>query len=242
MSDARRKSFPWRWIGLALAGVAFVFVSRQVPLNQGLQVFNQWISSLGPAGVLVYALVYAVAAVLFFPGSVLTLGAGFVFGLFWGTVAVSLGSTLGAALAFLMARYVARKRISAWAKRHEKFEAIDQAVGREGWKIVALLRLSPLIPFSISNYLYGLTAVAFWPYVLASWVAMLPGTLLYVYFGVAGKAGWEAAAGHAPAHHPLQTAFLVVGLMATAVVTWFISRVARKALSRTKLQTKTTTG
>lgn len=241
MAGNEKRSLPWKWIALALVVAAFLIVSRRLPLHQWLQIFNQWISGLGPAGVLVYALVYALAAVLFFPGSVLTLGAGFVFGLLGGTAAVSLGSTLGAALAFLISRYVAREKISAWAKRNEKFEAIDKAIGKEGWKIVALLRLSPLIPFSVSNYLYGLTGVAFWPYVLASWIAMLPGTVLYVYFGVAGKAGLEAAAGHPPAHNPLQTAFLTVGLIATGVVTWFISRVAKKALSRTKLGSKTTT-
>lgn len=229
------RAIPWKGIGLVILVVALFIVGRMLPLNAGLKQFNAWISGIGPLGVLIYVLAYAVAAVLFVPGSVLTIGAGFVFGIVWGTVAVSLGSTLAAAAAFLIARYIARDKISSWARKNRKFEAIDSAIGKQGWKIVALLRLSPVIPFSLSNYLYGLTAVPFWPYIIASWVAMLPGTVLYVYLGVAGKAGLEAAAGAHSAAHSLQTTLLVAGLVATFIVTWFVSRIAKKALQNTQL-------
>ena len=181
-------------------------------------------------------IVYAAAAVLFVPGSLLTIGAGFVFGLLWGTVAVSAGSTLGAALAFLVSRHLARNRISAMAQKNKKFAAIDRAIGKEGWKIILLLRLSPLIPFNLSNYLYGLTAIPFRPYLLASWLGMLPGTVLYVYLGVAGKAGLEAAAGGG--HNWLRLTFLGAGLATTIVVTWYASRIAIKALETSAVKTE----
>ena len=166
-------------------------------------------------------------------------GAGFVFGALWGTVAVSLGSTLSAGLAFLIARYFARDRVSSLARKNAKFAAVDDAIGRQGWKIVFLLRLSPLMPFSASNYLYGLTAVRFWPYVLASWIGMLPGTVLYVYLGAAGKAGLQAAASQGTPQTPVQTVFLAAGLVSTLVVTWYASRIARKALQETRISKRT---
>ena len=112
-----------------------------------------------------------------------------------GTIIVSLASTTGAALAFVIARYLARDSVARWVRRSPRFEAIDRAIGEEGWKIVALLRLSPAVPFNLQNYLYGLTKIRFWPCVLTSWAAMLPGTLMYVYLGVVGRAGLEAASG-----------------------------------------------
>jgi uncharacterized membrane protein YdjX (TVP38/TMEM64 family) len=229
------RRIPWKWMAAAVALVGLVVAARMLPLEAWLNAVGEWVSAMGPAGVVVYAAVYAVAAVLFVPGSVLTLAAGFFFGLVWGVVAVWFGATLGAALAFLVARYLARERVSAWAARSPKFSAIDRAIGEQGWKIVALLRLSPLVPFSLSNYLYGLTGVRFWPYVAASAVAMLPGTVLYVYLGVIGKAGLEAAAGAETARSPLETAALVIGLIATGVATWYVSRIARRALERARI-------
>jgi len=222
-------------IAIAVAAVALIVLGRQLPLQTWLGRLNEWVSGMGMAGVLVYAVIYAVAAVLFVPGSVLTLGAGFIFGLAWGIVAVWFAATVAAAVAFLIARYLAREKVSAWARKNPRFEAIDDAIGRQGWKIVALLRLSPLVPFSLSNYLYGLTAIRFWPYVLASWLAMFPGTVLYVYLGAVGRAGLEAAAGGGAQRDPLQTAFLVVGLLATVAATWLVTRTAKRALAATRI-------
>ncbi len=148
----------------------------------------------------------------------------------WGTAIVSLASTTAAALAFLIARYVARGRVEALAERNQKFRAIDHAIREKGWRVVALLRLSPLVPFSVSNYLYGLTPVSFGPYVLASWIAMLPATVLYVWIGAAGKAAAEAGGGHG--RSPLEWALLGAGLLATAAVTVMITRTARRQLAR----------
>jgi uncharacterized membrane protein YdjX (TVP38/TMEM64 family) len=220
----------WRWILLGVAIVALFVATRVLPVGEWLRGFQSWVAHQGIWGGVIYGVVYTVAVLLFVPGSVLTIGAGLVFGLLWGTVIVSIASTTAAALAFLIARYVARARVEALAKRNQKFRAIDQAIREKGWRVVALLRLSPLVPFSVSNYLYGLTPVAFGPYVLASWIAMLPATVLYVWIGAAGKAAADAGGGQGKS--PLEWALLGAGLVATAVVTVMITRTARRQLAR----------
>jgi uncharacterized membrane protein YdjX (TVP38/TMEM64 family) len=137
-------------------------------------------------------------------------------------------STTAAALAFLIARYFAREAIEKKAAGNPKFDAIDRAIGAKGWKIVALLRLSPAIPFSLGNYLYGLTSIRFWPYVLSSWIAMLPGTFLYVYLGHAGAQGLQAAAGETADTGRL--VLLGVGLVATIAVTIYVTVLALRAI------------
>jgi uncharacterized membrane protein YdjX (TVP38/TMEM64 family) len=167
------------------------------------------------------------------PGAILTIGAGFAFGLWKGFLAVSAGATLGAALAFLVARFVARNKIEAMARRSDKFQRIDNAIGQQGPKLIFLLRLSPVIPFNLSNYFYGLTAVKFWPYVLVSWIGMMPGTFLYVYIGTAGKAAVLAAGGEAVKQGWQYWTFMSIGLVATIVVTIWVTKIARDALKRT---------
>src|SRR5216110_934498 len=130
-------------------------------VREWLTDLNTWVGQMGIAGICIFIAVYAAATVLLAPGSILTIGAGFAFGLWKGLLAVSAGSTLGAALAFLVARFIARDRVEAIAKRNEKFHRIDNAIGKQGAKLIFLLRLSPVIPFNLSNYFYGLTGVKF---------------------------------------------------------------------------------
>ena len=188
---------------------------------------NAWIAGLGIWGPVVLGLVYIVATVLFVPGTILSLAAGAMFGLGVGVVTISIASTIGASLAFLIARYVARDRVAVIASRNRRFGAIDRAIGEAGWKIVALLRLSPAVPFNLQNYLYGLTPIRFWPYVLTSWIAMFPGTFLYIYLGhITG-----AALGSNRSRSAGEWAFLAIGLAATVMVTVYITRLARQKLS-----------
>lgn len=201
---------------------------RLLPVAAWLKDFQDWISGLGPLGAVLYGLAYVAAALLFVPGAILTLGAGYLFGIGWGLVIVSLAATTTAALAFLIARYAARDRVEKLARKNEKFAAVDRAIGKNGWKVVALLRLSPLIPFSLSNYLYGLTSVRFLPFVVASWAGMLPGSLLYVALGAAGK-----NVGEKGERSPWEWALLGAGLLATAAVTVLLARVAKKELKGT---------
>ena len=192
--------------------------------------FAQWVEGLGVWGPVVFILGYAVAAVAFIPGSLLTLAAGAIFGLVKGTIYTLIGATLGAAAAFLVARYLARGAIERRIAGNAKFAAIDKAVGREGFKIVALLRLSPVFPFNLLNYSLGLTQVRFLQYLAAS-IAMLPGTLLYVYYGKAAGSLAAVAGGAKSREGDRATGWCsALGLLATVVVTTFVTRLAGKAL------------
>lgn len=216
------------YIVIALAVVAGLFLAgRQA--GGYVPRFAQWVEGLGVWGPIVFILGYAVAAVAFIPGSLLTLAAGAIFGLARGTIYTLIGATLGAAAAFLVARYGARGAIERRIAGNPKFAAIDKAVGREGFKIVALLRLSPVFPFNLLNYSLGLTKVSFWQYVAAS-IAMLPGTLLYVYYGKAAGSLAALAGGAKTEKGAGSWIVLGLGLVATIVVTTFVTRLAGKAL------------
>jgi uncharacterized membrane protein YdjX (TVP38/TMEM64 family) len=230
-SDRKGTSAIGRFIALIAIVMALFLAMKFLPVQQWLRSFNGWVGQMGVAGIFIFICVYTAAAVLLVPGSILTIGAGFAFGLWKGFLAVSAGSTLGASLAFLVARFVARAKIEAMAKGNEKFRKIDNAIGEQGAKLIFLLRLSPVIPFNLSNYFYGLTSVKFWPYVLASWIGMMPGTFLYVYIGTAGKAAVAAAAGGEAIKHGWQYwTFMSVGLAATIIVTIWVTKIARDAL------------
>ncbi len=215
--------------GLAVIGLisALSFFDVQALLRQTLD----WIDSLGSAGPLAFIFIYAAATVLFIPGSLLTLGAGVVFGVLWGSVYVSIASTLGAVLAFLIGRYLARKPISKRIEGKKNFAAVDKAVGQEGWKVVLLTRLSPVFPFNLLNYAFGITTVSLRDFFLASWVGMMPGTVMYVYVG--SLAGDLATLGTGPDGRQ-RTAFewglYIVGLIATIAVTIYVTKLAKKAL------------
>ena len=172
---------------------------------------------------------YVLACVLFLPGSVLTLGAGFLFGVPVGFLTVWIGANLGACVAFLVGRTIARDWVARKVAGNPKFAAIDEAVGKEGFKIVALLRLSPVFPFNLLNYALGLTRVSFRNYALASLVGMLPGILMYVYFGSAARSLAEVTAGNVQGGIAGQI-FFWVGLVATIAVALFVTRIARKSL------------
>jgi uncharacterized membrane protein YdjX (TVP38/TMEM64 family) len=225
------EKWPWKWMAAGLAVLAAIVAVKFLPVADWVKDFNEWVRSFGSWGVVFYIGVYAIATVLFVPGWILTVGAGVAFGLFWGTFAALIGATIGATFAFLIARYVARGAVSKRFVKNKNFRAIDDAIGQQGWKMVGLLRLSPLVPFNLSNYLYGLTAIAFVPYFLATLIGMLPGTVLYVYLGTIGKIGLEASKGTAE-KSALEYVFLGIGLAATIIVTILVTRAARRALKR----------
>lgn len=218
----------WKWIALGLGLILLSVAISFLPVGQWLKSFTDWVRHLGVAGAFVFVGVYALAAVLFLPGAIFTIAAGLVYGIAGGTAVALAGAVLGSSLAFLVGRYLLRKRIESAFKKNKKFAAIDQAIGKQGWKIVGLLRLSPLIPFNVSNYFYGVTSIGFFPYLLASCVGMLPGTLLYAYLGAIGQAG--LGGGGKKGHSPLEWTFLGIGLLATIGVTLFVSHLAKKAL------------
>ncbi|MCZ7646195.1 MAG: VTT domain-containing protein [Planctomycetota bacterium] len=217
-----------RWFAVALIVASVFTVSRQIPMERGVQLLTVWIQGLGLSGALVYAFIYAICAIFFVPGTPLTVAAGAVFGLAGGTAVVSLGSTLGAAASFLVARYLGRDAVARRVRGSSRFEAIDRALGERGWKIVVLLRLSPVMPFNLLNYMFGLTAVRFIPCILASWVSMLPGTFMLVYIGYLARTGLMQAGERTPG----QWALMILGLAATVAASVYIARLARGAVAR----------
>ncbi|HEY2104630.1 MAG TPA: TVP38/TMEM64 family protein, partial [Candidatus Binataceae bacterium] len=189
----------------------------------------RWIGGLGPLGPLIFIGIYIVAPVLFFPGVILTIGAGTVFGLLAGSIYVSIGATLGATCAFLVGRYVARQWVAARLEGNAKFRAIDRAVAREGWKIVGLARLSPLFPFNLLNYAFGLTDISLRDYFFATWVGMIPGIVMYVYLG--SLAGDVAMIGSRPVKRSAaHWSFEVAGFVVSVGVALYVTYVAGRAL------------
>jgi len=221
-----------RLICLLVIAASVLVILRALPTAELLDLMQRKVATFGPWGPVVFGTAYFIAAVLFVPGSALTLAAGAIFGLAGGFATVSVSSTLAAGASFLIARYLARERVRRMAESNRTFGAIDKAIAQGGWKIIALLRLSPAVPFSLGNYLYGLTPVRFWPHILASWIGMMPGTFLYVYLGYAGK---TAAAGGS-GKNPWQYVLLGAGLLATIVVSVYVTRLARKALKESALK------
>lgn len=198
----------------------------QESLRQALQ----WIEGLGVGGGLAFILLYVIATVAFLPGSILTLGGGVVFGVGLGSIYVFIGATIGAIAAFLVGRYLARGWVSQKIAGNQKFAAIDRAVAREGFKIVLLTRLSPIFPFNLLNYAFGVTGVSLKDYGLGS-IGMLPGTVMYVYIGsLAGDLARIGTDGQ-PTNPTVQWAIRIIGFVATVAVTVYVTRVARKALA-----------
>jgi uncharacterized membrane protein YdjX (TVP38/TMEM64 family) len=190
----------------------------------------EWIESLGAIGAVAFIGIYILATVAFLPGSILTLGAGVVFGVWLGALYVFIGATLGATAAFLVGRYLARNWVAQKIANNDKFNAIDRAVGKEGLKIVVLTRLSPIFPFNLLNYAFGLTGVSIRDYIIGS-LGMIPGTLMYVYIG--SLAGNLALIGTAtqPTNPTLQWTIRIVGFIATIAVTVYVTRIAKQALN-----------
>lgn len=189
-----------------------------------MQQVLDWVAAQGIWAPVLFVFIYAGGAVAFIPGSILTLSAGAIFGVVKGVALVSFASTLAAAISFLLGRFALRGWIEKKLSHKPAFKAIDEAVAREGWKMVLLLRLSPVFPFAMLNYGLGLTKIRFWPAVLASWAGMLPGTVLYVYLGSIAK----VATGETTT---AQKILYAIGLLATLVVTIWITKIAKKALS-----------
>jgi uncharacterized membrane protein YdjX (TVP38/TMEM64 family) len=218
----RKRSTIIKAAGVLAVIVGIVFLYRLLPIAVWLTTFRGWVGGLGPAGYAVYALVYAACVVLFVPASILTLGAGLLFGVAKGTVVVVIGASLGSAMAFLLARTILRHRIEAMTSGNAKFRALDRAISREGGKIVLLVRLAVVFPFTYLNYAFGLTGVRFGPYVLTTFIGIIPGTLAFVYIGA--LANEAATAGRA------RVIVYAAGAVLAVVVSLFVGRIAARAI------------
>jgi uncharacterized membrane protein YdjX (TVP38/TMEM64 family) len=217
------------WLALAAGVIAVLLLGRRAAAL--LPALTEWVSAQGAIAPLAFGLVYIAATILLVPGSLLTLAAGALFGLVKGTVTVLIAASIGACAAFLIARYAARERVARMTQSDARFAAIDRAIENAGLKIVLLLRLSPVFPFNLLNYALGLTSVRFRDYAIAC-IAMLPGTLLYVYYGRLIGDVAALAAGERAERGFTYYLLLGAGLLATIAVTAVITRIARRELQR----------
>ena len=206
---------------LLLVGAGFV-----LPIRDWAQSFTDWVQKLGPIGFIAFAVAYVIAVLLILPTWILTVSAGVAFGL-WGIPLVVVSATLGAALAFLIARSALRERVRTWAQKKPLLQALDKATSVEGWKVVGLLRLSPAVPFTLQNYAFGATDIPFWHFVIPTFFGIMPGTALYVYIGTLGR-----AAANSENLKTSQIALFSIGLVATVIVIIVLTKKAKQMLSQ----------
>lgn len=215
-----------------LAAAAAIAIVIFAPVGEVFLGFVSWIEDNRNFAWPIYVVAYVVATVLLLPGSILTLAAGFVFGLPVGVALVSVSSVLGACCAFLTGRYLARDWVAARIAQLPRFNALDKATGKDGFLIVLLVRLTPLFPFNLTNYGLGLTSVSFRDYLIASWAGMLPGTVLYVYLGSLAMNITELASGGDTAAFDAGPWVFGTGLIAAIALSIVITRRANALLRR----------
>jgi uncharacterized membrane protein YdjX (TVP38/TMEM64 family) len=205
---------------------AIVIAYRFLSVSEWLKHFQTYVRGLGAIGYVVYIIVYALCVVAFVPASILTIGAGAIFGFAGGTIVVVIGATIGATLAFLLARTVMRKRIEKMTERNKKFRALDRAIASEGMKIVFLVRLAVVFPFTWVNYAFGLTAIPLWRYILATFLGIIPATAAFVF---ASSAAARAATGGTS--NITKIVYIAGGIIAI-IVSVLIGRIATRAIKR----------
>ncbi|HVR15160.1 MAG TPA: FAD-dependent oxidoreductase, partial [Candidatus Limnocylindrales bacterium] len=198
-----------------------------LPVRAWFAEFEAYVHSLGAIGPAIYALGYVVLTVLLFPASFVTLGAGTLFGLKTGLFVALAGANLGALCSFLLARTFLRQKVMLWTAPYPKFRFLDEAIGKQGFKMVLLCRLSPIFPFILLNYFLGLTAVRTAAYVMANMLGMLPAMFLFVYIGATARAALEV---QPTATDFYQEILKYLGLAATVLLLVVVTRIARKAL------------
>ena len=213
-------------LALLLVIAAIIIVFRVLPVADWLRSFQTYVRGLGALGYVVYTVVYALCVVAFVPASILTLGAGAIFGFVGGTIVVVIGATVGATLSFLLARTVMRKRVEAMTAKSAKFRALDRAIASEGTKIVLLVRLAVVFPFTYINYAFGLTAIPLWRYVVATFFGIIPATAAFVF---ASSAATSAAT--TSTSSITKTVYIAGGIIAI-VVSILIGRIATRAIKR----------
>jgi uncharacterized membrane protein YdjX (TVP38/TMEM64 family) len=217
-----------RLLGVALLVAAAVIVIFVYPLGDWLDRLLNRLRGLGIWGPVLFAAFYMVAATFFVPASLLTLAAGFTFGITVGAASALTGGLLAAGLTFLLGRTLARHIVERRAANNPRFAALDRGVGAEGFKLVLLVRLTPAAPFAPLNYLFGATRVRFRDYFLGSLAGMFPGCLLYTYLGSFTQ-GLSGMARGTLDRSPAEWALLALGLVAAVAVTVTVTRIARNA-------------
>ncbi len=223
-------------LGLLLLIILGTLVTAKIvgyaTIKLWLETFIHQVQGMGWQGMVLYVIVFALVCLFALPAMPMTIGSGIIFHFWTGVVLSLIGLSLGAAWGFLASRYLARGLVAEKLKDSPKFKAIDTAIGNEGWKIVALLRMCPL-PFGISNYIYGISSIPFWHYLIATIAGVAPGTAFFVYLGHAGKAGLDSAGNRSAAMFlPLG-----LGLIAGMACLFFVGKVARQAVAKATRET-----
>jgi uncharacterized membrane protein YdjX (TVP38/TMEM64 family) len=211
-----------------------LIAAKYLNIQEFLYSLINQVNSIGIWGPVAYIGIYNLATLLFVPGSLLTLKGGCLFGLFWGSVYVLIAAIIGATLAFLIGRYLSRNWVARKIDQHPKLKAIDLAVAKEGWRIVLLTRLCPIFPFNLLNYVFGVTQVSLKDYILGSF-GIVPGTVMYVYIGsLAGNLAMLNMSNvpMTPEAQIYQQVMQLIGLIATILVTVYITKFAQKALNQ----------
>ena len=212
----------WRVLAVVLVVAAVFLTMRGMPVLQWIESFRVWAAGFGSVGVLLYGGFFGLSAILMMPCLPFAILAGFTFGWVGGLIAVNIGILIGASFGFLVVRQIARGKLANRIAANTRFQAIDRAIARDGWKIIGLLRMCP-VPFGLTNYLYGLTGIGFWHYLAATLVGMLPGNVMFVYLGALGKRTLDGP------RHPVEYASAVLAVCAIAAVTLILRRIARRA-------------
>lgn len=212
------------WIAAAALLLVVVAAAFLLPVREWAGGFEDRVEGMDKAaGLVAFGAAYVAATLLLVPGWIFPVAAGALFGVGWGLVAALPSTIASSAAAFVIARYLLRGPAEKLARRHRLFDAFDRAVGKEGWRIVALARLSPLLSFGMKNYFFGLTGVRFVPYLAGTLLGMMPGLLLKVWLGAAGR---DVAGGGGP----LQWALLAAGIAATIAASVIVTRLTRARL------------
>ncbi|MDY7002696.1 MAG: TVP38/TMEM64 family protein [Cyanobacteriota bacterium] len=219
---------------LFIVVISLIIAAKYLKVPELLKNILIWIETLGIWSPIAFIIIYNLATLLLIPGLVLTMGGGVIFGVIWGAIYVFLASTLGATIAFIIGRYISRDWVCQQLHQHSKFQAIDRAVVKEGFKIVFLTRLCPLFPFNLLNYAFGVMQVSLKDYILGS-LGMIPGTIMYVYIGSIIGDITLIGTSQQPTNFTVEVTkwiINIVGLIATVLVTIYITRLANKALEK----------
>jgi uncharacterized membrane protein YdjX (TVP38/TMEM64 family) len=206
----------WPWVAAAILLLALCLGWLALPLHRWIDELQSWLLGLGVAGMVIFAIILFAATFLPAPDWPLPIAAGYVYG-FWAFPLAYVSIAVASALAFLGARYLARDRIRGFLSRREKYRKLDRAVRRDGWLIVVLLRLSPVVPFNLQNYALGVTGIPFGQYIGATLAGIAPGIAIYVWFGIFGK-GLEKGAGF------IEWVLFGLGIVATGVLAVVVTR------------------
>jgi uncharacterized membrane protein YdjX (TVP38/TMEM64 family) len=227
---SRRAFDPWllaRWLSIAVIALSGFLLVRSLPIAAVLERASRTVEGLGSWGPIGFAGLYVIVGLLFVPVAALTLAAGALFGPWIGTLVASAAGTTSAVLAFLIARYMARDAVARSSQRHPTFAAIDRAIKIGGWKVLALMQMSPIVPFSLGNYFFGVTGVSLRSFVFASWIGRLPRSMVYVYLGHVGS---QAVGGQGEGASAAWWWLFGLGLLASVIAALWLSRLARREL------------